>query len=173
MLDIRHAAGLRNLRQRLQEADVHAEFVLLKHGHEALGTVWDTQSLVGSASLLQFHLVTWTAPHQPCVQVRNEDISTVLLVSCAHLLEASHSHTTDQLDRLALTEALDHFADSILARRTKYLQQQLASTVRNKANSVLYLLVAIAFRGGSLTSRLLRVLDCDLPVLVKLSHPPK
>ena len=54
MLDGQHAAGLRSLRQRLQDTDaegVRAEYVLLKHGHEALGSVWDAQSLVGSNSL--------------------------------------------------------------------------------------------------------------------------
>lgn len=109
--------------------------------------------------------------HQLCVQVRNEDISTAVLLSCAQLLEAPPN--SDQPDRLPLTEALDHFADSILAKRPKYLQQQLASTVRNKAKAVLSLLGVIAARGGNFTGRLLRVLDCDLPVLIKLSHPPK
>ena len=105
------------------------------------------------------------------MQVRNEEVSTALLLSCAQLLGAPQNYNSEQPDSLALTEALDHFADSILTRRTKYLQQQLASTVRNKAKAVLFLLVVIAARGGSLTGRLLRVLDCD--ALVKLSHPPK
>lgn len=105
------------------------------------------------------------------MQVRNEEVSAALLLSCAQLLEAPQICTSDQPDSLALTEALDHFADSVLARRTKYLQQQLASTVRNKAKAVLSLLVVIAVRGASLTARLLRVLDCEIPV--KLSYPPK
>ena len=107
------------------------------------------------------------------MQVRNEDVSTALLLSSANLLEALQIHATDQPDRVALTDALDRFADNILARRVKYLQQQLASTVKNKANAVLYLLACIANRGGTLTARLLRALDCDAKVLVKLSHPPK
>lgn len=94
-------------------------------------------------------------------------------MSSAALIEASQRYNTDQPDRLALTDALDQFADSILARHVKYLQQQLASTVKNKANSVLYLLTCIATRGGTLTARLLKALDCDMTVLVKLSHPPK
>ena len=89
------------------------------------------------------------------------------------MIKASQRDNTDQPDRLALTDALDQFADSILARRVKYLQQQLASAVKNKANAVLHLLTCIATRGGILTARLLRALDCDMTVLVKLSHPPK
>lgn len=107
------------------------------------------------------------------MQVRNEDVSTALLLASAHVLEASQSCSTDQPDRPALTETLDHFADSILARHAKYLQQQLTSTVRNKANAVLYLLACIASRGGSLPARLLKALDCDSTILVKLAHPPK
>lgn len=111
--------------------------------------------------------------HQSGVQVRNEDVSTALLVTSAHMLQASQSCNADQQDRLALTETLDHFADSILARHAKYLQQQLASTVRHKANAVLYLLACMASRGGSLTARLLKTLDYDSTILVKLAHPPK
>lgn len=177
MLDSQHAAGLRSLRQRLQDTDaeeVRAEYVLLKHGHAALGSVWDAQSLVGSNSLAFICCnVGRPPPNQLSLQVRNEDVSTALLLSSAKLLEASQSYTTDQPDRLGLTDALDHFAEIILARRVKYLQQQLASTVKNKANAVLYLLACIATRGGTLTARLLRALDCDVTVLVKLSHPPK
>ena len=114
-----------------------------------------------------------TSPHQPCVQVRIEDVSTALILSSANLIEGPQSQSIAQPDSVALTDALDNFADSILARRIKYLQQQLASTVRNKANAVLYLLTSIATRGGTLTARLLKVLDCDVTVLVKLSHPPK
>lgn len=47
--DILHAAGLRTLRLRLQETNadsVRADFVLLKHGHEAVDTIWDAHSLV-------------------------------------------------------------------------------------------------------------------------------
>ena len=54
MRDSWNAAGLRSLHQRLQDTDaesVRAEFVLLKYGQEALGSVWDAQSLVGSPSL--------------------------------------------------------------------------------------------------------------------------
>ena len=105
------------------------------------------------------------------MQVRNEEVSAALLLSCAQLLEAPQIYSSDQPDSLSLTEALDQFADSILARRTKYLQQQLASTVRNKAKAVLSLLGVIAARGASLTARLLRVLECD--ALVKLTYPPK
>ena len=107
------------------------------------------------------------------MQVCNEDISTALFLSSANLLEAPQSQTTAPPDILALTDALDNFADSILARRIKYLQQQLASTVRNKASAVLYLFTCIATRGGGLIARLLKALDCDATVLVKLSHPPK
>lgn len=53
VLDSRQAAGLHNLRQRLQDRDadsLRVELILSKHGHEALGTVWKSQGLVGSKS---------------------------------------------------------------------------------------------------------------------------
>lgn len=65
------------------------------------------------------------------------------------------------------------FADSILSKRTKYLQNQLSSTIRHKSNAVLHLLHAIAAGGQASTAKLIKHLDLALPAFLRLAHPPK
>ncbi len=110
------------------------------------------------------------------MQVRNEDVGTALLLVSAQLLEqCQHQHTHEQQDLSTVhtQAALDQYAHNILSKRAKYLHQQLASTIRHRANATLCLLSAAASRGGSNTTHLVQALDLTLPAFVKLAHPPK
>lgn len=113
------------------------------------------------------------------LQMRNDGIATSLMVAASDLLASNQAQPNhDQQTSLAAsatphTPALTDFADDIVTRRSKMLQQQLGSTVRHRVNAALHLLVAIASMGGSVTAHLLRSLDTTSDAFSKLTHPPK
>ena len=114
-----------------------------------------------------------------CLQIRNDDTAVSLLMAISDLLSSSHAqHGSDRKAQLPVLEqqvapALTQFAEDILARRSKSLQQQLGSTVRHRVNATLWLLVCIANMGSSVIPRLVRSLDMTSDTFSKLPHPPK
>ena len=113
-----------------------------------------------------------------CLQVRNKDISLNLLLVSAELLQMWQNHQPEPQQTLSptasqLQAALLAFAHGILAKRIKYMQQQLSSTVRHKSNASLYLLASIAAMGQAFAANLVKNLDLTLPAFLKLAHPPK
>ena len=111
--------------------------------------------------------------------MRNDDTAVSLFMAVSDLLSSSHAQqSSDGKAQLPVLEqqiapALTQFADDILARRSKSLQQQLGSTVRHRVNAALWLLVCIANMGSSVTTHLVRSLDTTSDTFSKLPHPPK
>lgn len=177
-------AGLRSLRQRLQASDAEETCTTFVQGPpslEALSVIWDTPALVHVDS---YSVLLFCSAHQRLptpnlfLQVRNEDVSTALLLASAQLLRLclhQQQRHPPQLSGPAVQTqtALDHFASNIVVNRAKYLHQQLDSSIRHRANATLHLLSTIASRGEGLAAHLVKTLNLSLPAFVKLAHPPK
>ncbi|KAL0021866.1 hypothetical protein WJX77_009321 [Trebouxia sp. C0004] len=150
--------GLRNLGEVLRRSDaeeIRISVLRLSPRLEELSIIWETQALI-----------------------RHEHISTALLHVSAQLVERVQVQSPEQLgepSQLAsqTQTVLDQYADSILAGHAKFLHQQLGSTIRYRANAMLYLLAAITSRGIPLATQVVKTLDMSLPALVNLAHPPK
>ena len=112
------------------------------------------------------------------MQVRHEDVSTALLLASAQMLESGRRQLLGRDQPLSsqvlqMQPALAQFADRLLTKHSKYLHQQLGSTVRHKSSATVVLLGAVARQGGRITALVVKMLDDTLPAVIRLAHPPK